>query len=86
MYLPYMKVTAKEDRMGNLILWLGDNTPMPKDEERTYYIQTSQERSDLFANCFGFDWSDDEELRKGWTVVLEVHEDVVVELFPYLLD
>ena len=81
MYLPYVKVTAQEDRIGNLLLWLG-HKPKPDNDNLIAYVQTSQARGDLLANCL----VDDEEvaeLSKGYKVEMHLHCDTAVELFCY---
>lgn len=79
MYLPFRPVTAQEDRIGNLQLWIGK--VKPANEDKIAYIQTSQARSDIFVNCFNLTDEDKEELEKGYTVVLQLHEDYIVDIF-----
>lgn len=83
MYNPFIKCVAQMDRLGNLQIWLGDNIqhPKPKYDEEVAYIQTSQERSDIYANCFDFTDSDLEELENGWAVVIQLHEDYYSDMF-----
>lgn len=81
MYLPYVKMTCQEDRIGNLMIWCGENTPKPKDENQIAYIQNSQERESLFDYCFGLENEDIEELEKGYTITIELHEDLADEIF-----
>jgi hypothetical protein len=82
-YLPYVKMYAKEDSIGNLELWLanGNFRHRPQDDSKVAYIQTSQERASLFSWCFGLEQSDIDDLEHGWTVELNVHEEIAQELF-----
>ena len=80
MYLPYVKVTAREDRIGNLLVWRGDNTPLPRGDKydsEVAYIQDSQSRESIFSYCFDLTAEDRESLQSGYTVVLNLHEDIV---------
>lgn len=81
MYLPYVKCVAQEDRLGNLEIWVGINHLRPTDETQIAYIQTSQEREYIYENCFGFTEISRNEIEKGWSTVIELHEDVVVDIF-----
>jgi len=82
MYLPYIKVTAQEDSIGNLQLWRGDNTPKPDNDCLIAYIQTSQVRDALFEYCFDLSEDDKEDLQKGYTVVLNLDEELACDLLP----
>lgn len=81
MYLPYVKMTAKEDRIGNLMIWSGENQPMPKDDNQIAYIQTTQDRESIFSYCFGLETEDTEELEKGYSITINLHEDIAVDIF-----
>lgn len=81
MYLPFKFVTMEEDGIGNLQIWLGENIPKPTNEEKIAYIQTSQDKSNIYANCFGFEDENIEELAKGYTVVAQLHIDYIADIF-----
>jgi hypothetical protein len=83
MYLPYIKCVAQMNKLGNMEIWLGDNIqhPKPTDDEEVAYINRSQERCDIIANCFDFTKGDEADLENGWPIVISLHEDYYVDIF-----
>ena len=81
MYLPYKACTAQEDKIGNLQIWLGKNAPMPKEEEKIAYIQTSQDRETIFSACFDLEPEDVEEISKGYATTINLHIEYIADIF-----
>lgn len=83
MYNPFMPCIAQINKLGTLEIWIGDNIQQPKpiDDEDIAYIERSQERCDIFANCFDFTKGDEADLENGWPIVIYLHEDYVNDLF-----
>lgn len=76
----FIQCTAKEDRIGNLMIWQGVGQK-PTDDSEIAYIQRSQEKSDIYANCFELTWEEVDEIQNGWATVIHLHEDYVSDIF-----
>jgi hypothetical protein len=81
MYLPFVKCVAQEDRMGNLMIWQGINKLKPEHEDQIAYIQNSQQRSDIYANCFDFTEISLMDIENGYPTIILLHEDTLMDIF-----